>query len=79
MAHKLYPEFIKMKEMQRIEATSELCNLEGSIFKWANEGKKLVDCNNKKTPNCHPYNYLWGKLLESKLRVYETIPKLSTL
>ncbi len=77
MAQKLYPEFKILKDMQKIDIASELCNLEGSIFKWANEGKELVDCNNKKTECCHPYNYLWGKLLETKLRVYEPVSKIA--
>ena len=76
MAQKLYPEFKLLKKMQKIHVTSELFNLEGSIFKWANEGKELVDCNNEKTQYCHPYNYVWGKLLESKLRVYEPASKI---
>ena len=73
MAQKLYPEFKILKEMQKIDITSELCNLEGSIFKWANEGKELVNCNNAKTKYCHPYNFLYGKLLDAKLRVYEPV------
>ena len=76
MAQKLYPEFKVLKKMQKIHVTPEVFNLEGSIFKWANEGKELVDCNNEKTQYCHPYNYLWGKLLESKLRVYEPASKI---
>ncbi len=40
-------------------------NLEGSIFKWANEEKPLV---HEKTTvyKVHPYNTNWGKLLEKK-------------
>ncbi|XP_052075029.1 uncharacterized protein LOC127712560 [Mytilus californianus] len=46
----------------------EMYNLEGSIFKWANEGRTMVDVNNKRTPFAHPYNAVFGKLLESHLR-----------
>ena len=40
-------------------------NLEGSIFKWANEGRPLAQ---DQTPvqKVHPYNTDWGKLLEKK-------------
>ncbi|XP_071180530.1 uncharacterized protein [Mytilus edulis] len=47
---------------------SMMYNLEGSIFKWANEGRTMVDVYNKGTPFAHPYNAVFGKLLESHLR-----------
>ncbi len=37
-------------------------NLEGSIFAWANEGRKLVR-NGESVDKVHPYNDSWGKLL----------------
>lgn len=43
-------------------------NLEGSLFKWANEGRKMVDLNGEPTHYAHPYNSIFGKLLDSKLR-----------
>ena len=46
-------------------------NLEGSIFKWANEGKDLEDNRGKKTIVVHPYNLIWGKLLNAELRSSE--------
>lgn len=45
-------------------------NLEGSIFKWANEGKDLQDNEGRKTVFVHPYNVIWGKLLNAELRRY---------
>ncbi len=44
---------------------NEVYNLEGSIFKWTNEGRPLV---RKQTTvhKVHPYNTHWGKLLEEK-------------
>ncbi len=43
----------------------EVHNLEGSIFKWANEGRPLVQ--GQTTVNkVHPYNTRWGSLLEKK-------------
>lgn len=46
-----------------------LYNLEGSIFKWANEGRPLV-CNDRPVQEVHPYSWAWGKLLKSDLRAY---------
>lgn len=40
-------------------------NLEGSLFKWANEERPIY-INNDITPLVHPYNQLWGRLLKSK-------------
>lgn len=40
--------------------------LEGGIFQWANEGRPLVDADGKPTKKVHPYNKLWGRLLERK-------------
>ncbi|XP_013419251.1 uncharacterized protein LOC106179969 [Lingula anatina] len=43
-------------------------NLEGSIFKWANERKPMINSHNKPTVYAHPYNSVFGKLLEHSLR-----------
>ena len=43
----------------------EVHNLEGSIFKWANEGRPLVQ-DRTTTHKVHPYNASWGSLLEQK-------------
>ena len=43
-------------------------NLEGSIFKWANEGRAMVDAAEQPTKLCHPYNFIFGKLLNKELR-----------
>ena len=47
-------------------------NLEGSIFQWANEGRTLVTSQGspasqleQTTRKVHPYNALWGLLLNS--------------
>jgi rhodanese-related sulfurtransferase len=40
-------------------------NLEGSIFKWANEERPLVQ-NGNMVQKVHPYSPYWGKLLETK-------------
>jgi rhodanese-related sulfurtransferase len=42
-------------------------NLEGSIFQWANERRPLVQGEQPAT-RVHPYNGLWGRLLEDEVR-----------
>ncbi len=47
---------------------TKVYNLEGSIFKWANEGRPLVQ-DKVTVHKVHPYNAHWGKLLERKYHV----------
>ncbi len=47
-----------------------VANLRGSIFQWANEGRAL-EVNGKPTTHVHPYNRLWGQLLDTRLRAWE--------
>lgn len=44
-----------------------VANLEGSIFRWANEGRPLVR-DGERVREVHPYNALWGRLLDPSLR-----------
>ena len=44
-----------------------ISNLEGSLFKWANEGRPIVTSGNVPTTYVHPYNSFWGRLLNSDL------------
>lgn len=44
-------------------------NLEGSIFEWVNLGHTVYD-NKGVTVYVHPYNRVWGKLLNKKYRHY---------
>ncbi len=46
---------------------SRVYNLEGSLFKWANEERPVFK-NDHPTLLVHPYNQLWGKLLQPKYR-----------
>jgi rhodanese-related sulfurtransferase len=46
----------------------EVYNLEGSIFKWANEDRPLVQ-GKVTVHKVHPYNTHWGDLLERKYHV----------
>lgn len=43
-------------------------NLEGSIFRWANENRSLVHDNGQPTGKVHPYNSVWGMLLDKSHR-----------
>lgn len=38
-------------------------NMEGSIFKWANEGRPVYR-DGKQAEKVHPYNKTWGRLLD---------------
>jgi rhodanese-related sulfurtransferase len=42
-------------------------NLEGSIFRWANEGRPLVR-DGRPVREVHPYDAVWGRLLRPDLR-----------
>jgi rhodanese-related sulfurtransferase len=42
-------------------------NLEGSIFKWANEGQPVY-CGKEKVQMVHPHNNKWGNLLKKEHR-----------
>lgn len=44
-------------------------NLKGSIFKWANSSLPVYR-ENKRVNVVHPYNRRWGKLLESQYHSY---------
>ena len=41
-------------------------NVEGSIFKWVNEGRNVVDNDGNDMQKVHTYNALWGLLLDDK-------------
>jgi rhodanese-related sulfurtransferase len=43
-------------------------NLEGSIFRWANENRPLVHDGGAATDKVHPYNGVWGMLLDKSHR-----------
>ena len=47
---------------------SNLSHLRGGIFRWANEGREVVDANGNVTDWVHPYNKFWGRLLDKNRR-----------
>jgi rhodanese-related sulfurtransferase len=59
-----YRSSILTRKLQDMGFT-EVYNLEGSIFKWANEGRPLVQ-GKVTVHKVHPYNAHWGRLLEKK-------------
>ena len=53
-----------VQALQRVGYT-QVYNLKGSIFAWANAGKSVFQADKQATV-VHPYNELWGNLLEKK-------------
>jgi rhodanese-related sulfurtransferase len=47
-------------------------SLQGSIFKWANEGRPLI-ADDHAVHVVHPYNKRWGVLLKPELRSYSPL------
>lgn len=47
---------------------TQVYNLEGSLFRWANDGRPLFR-NDRPTAEVHPYDPTWGLLLESQYRI----------
>lgn len=43
-------------------------NLAGSIFLWANEGRPLFKAEDRPTAVVHPYDRKWGQLVEGQYR-----------
>ena len=49
---------------------TNVMNLQGSIFRWANEGKPVYRGDHQ-VEEVHPYDRIWGRLLNENLREYE--------
>ncbi|MBN8587015.1 MAG: rhodanese-like domain-containing protein [Rhodothermia bacterium] len=49
---------------------SNVQNLEGSIFKWKNEGHPVYR-NGQEVQEVHPYDQAWGVLLRRPFRAYK--------
>jgi rhodanese-related sulfurtransferase len=47
---------------------SNVRNLAGSMFQWANEGRPLFREENRPTALVHPYDRTWGLLVERQYR-----------
>jgi len=57
----------EMAERLRAAGFTNVHNLEGSIFQWANEHRPLVR-NNERVSQVHPYNSFWGRLVDDDVR-----------
>lgn len=57
------------KVAQRLHAAGfdDVANLEGSIFRWANEGRPL-ERDGRAAEVVHPYDAVWGRLLAPERR-----------
>ena len=60
----------KMAEKLTAAGFTNVSNLEGSIFTWANEGHTVVRDDEPVTA-VHPYNKVWGMLLKKELRSFD--------
>ena len=58
----------RFKNDMEVGKNVKVHNLEGSLFKWANEKRPMVDKQGNHTVFCHPYNLIWGKFLDGSLR-----------
>nr|XP_054748800.1 uncharacterized protein LOC129254365 isoform X1 [Lytechinus pictus] len=62
---------------QPTEPSKEKCprirvfNMEGCLFKWANEGRQMVDGRGNITEFVHPYSIMWGQLISKDIRRWE--------
>ncbi|HEX4631288.1 MAG TPA: rhodanese-like domain-containing protein [Chthoniobacterales bacterium] len=57
----------EMAERLRAAGFTNVLNLEGSIFQWANEHRPLVQGDGF-VSQVHPYNRFWGRLLSDDVR-----------
>lgn len=48
---------------------TDVKNLEGSIFEWANQGRPVVRAG-REVRQVHPYDERWGRLLAPELRAW---------
>lgn len=56
-------------ERLKSEGYTDVKNLEGSIFEWANKGYPVVR-NGDEIRQVHPYDEQWKRLLDEELRAY---------
>jgi len=54
-----------ISENPELLKTVQVYNMEGGLFKWANEGKPMIDHKNRSTTKAHPHYELIGKILLS--------------
>jgi rhodanese-related sulfurtransferase len=50
---------------------SNIKNLYGGIFLWADQSREMVDLQNNETAKVHGYNKFWGRWVKKAETVYE--------
>jgi rhodanese-related sulfurtransferase len=50
------------------EGYTNVRNLAGSLFQWANEGRPIFKAENRPTAIVHPYDPKWGLLVQGRYR-----------
>lgn len=68
MANRLIDELQK-PENEELKSRMDVYNLEGSIFKWANERKDLVEPSGQSTTLVDTVSPFWGLLVHKEMRV----------
>ncbi|KAJ8042732.1 hypothetical protein HOLleu_09575 [Holothuria leucospilota] len=61
-ASNLVSRFQQSLQKEGNQDSMNVYNLEGSIFKWANENRSLVNLSGEPTGFVHPYSTMFGKL-----------------
>jgi hypothetical protein len=62
MAQRLY------RVARTADISLDVYNMAGGIFQWAIEERDIVDNDENKAAEVHPYSSVWGMLLPGKLR-----------
>lgn len=60
-------------EKLREQGFTDVSNLKGSIFQWANEGRPVYR-EGERVSEVHPYNSVWGQLLADSLHAVNPPP-----
>ncbi len=60
----------KIAEQLKAKGFKDVKNLYGGIFEWVNQGKPIVDSNNRSTKKVHAYSKMWGIWLDKGEKVY---------
>lgn len=61
----------KSRDKLQAMGAAGVYNLTGGIFKWHNEKRAMVDADGE-TPFVHPYDKVWGRLVERKDFIRDT-------
>lgn len=61
----------------REQGYTNVVNVKGSIFRWANEGRPVMR-EGKRVGRVHPYDAVWGQLLTDSLRATNAPAPYST-